>query len=217
VAFNQTFSNPTAGSSSAATWDWSFPAQPSNLKMLRINESPDVSLNPAGLGTQFCSPTAWPTLTSPFDPSLCPPGAKIGSFTIKSPSYSAPATGDVYIIAPTGSLGLPKIGVDVRPTTAPGNPAGVNVNFGFTMSLPQQDPTCDVATDPNGFCQQIYSFLGRGLPDVSISQAKLTFTNQIFTVGGAGCQSPIFTSVAMFTPISGSSSSIVDADPISGC
>lgn len=215
--FNQTFANPTAGASTSAVWDWDYASQATNLKNLEIKESKDVGLNFAAVGspTTLCPSSAMASGVSTFDASSCPASAKAGSFTINSPAYSGPATGDVYLI---NKSPIPWIGIDIKPTTAVGNPAGLNLAIGFAGGLQNVSATCNPDTEPSGFCQQQIRFQANNLPDVAIASAKLTFSRALFTLNSAdgACASP-FTTTGNFYSYANVITPFVDADSVSGC
>jgi hypothetical protein len=211
--FNQTFQTPTAGSITTSDWKWQYQVQPSNLKTLTVLLPPTVVLNFAELGSPsgMCPASSMPTSTSPFNPASCPASAKTGIFTLNSPTYFGPATGDVYLI--NNSTPFPWIGIDVNPSSASGNPAGVTLRFAFVTSLQQFDPLCDPDVE---ICQVQLTYTSSGLPNVSTNSAALAFTRPIFTLDPPPCTASVVTT-AKLKPFTGSTTTINDTDTISGC
>lgn len=226
-AFNSTFSDPTAGALTGVTWDWATSAGSSNIKTLGVDVDPRLAPNIPAFGSSDdqCPTSSMPTVTSAFDVSACPSQAKIGTFTIDSPDYSGPATGDAYIITKSP---VPWLGVNVSPSTAAGNPSGLTLQFVFVPSIQQVDPSCDPATDPSGFCQPRVHIQSFGLPNVSATSAQLAFngpdragvggtlSGKLFSLPSTDCSTPIETT-ARFTPFAGITYSVTDQDSISGC
>lgn len=225
--FSQTLSNPTAGELTGVTWDWTNSAGASNIKTLAVDSDPRLGPNvPAfGSGDDQCPSSSMPTLTSAFDVSTCPAQAKIGTFSIDSPDYSGPATGDAYIITKSP---VPWIGINVSPSTASGNPSGLTLQFPFVPSLQQVDPLCDPEIEPSGFCQPRFHVQSFGLPDVRVASAQLAFngpdrngangtlSGKLFYMPSIDCSTPMETT-ARFTPFAGIPYSVTDHDPITGC
>ncbi len=225
--FSQTLSNPVAGQLSGVTWEWSTSPGSSNIKSLIVDSDPRIGPNIPAFGTSEdqCPSSSIPTLTSPFDVSVCPSQAKIGTITIDSPDYAGPATGDLYIV---GKSPVPWLGVNIDPTTAGGNPSGLTLQFVFVPSIVQVDPSCDPETEPSGFCQSRVRIQSFGLPDVSIDTAQLVFdgpdrtgvngtlSGKLFYLPSTDCNTPLETT-ARLTPFVGPVYSVTDQDSFTGC
>ncbi|MBI2690791.1 MAG: hypothetical protein HYX29_02415 [Solirubrobacterales bacterium] len=167
LAFNptvtQTFSSPVAGTTSNVVADIDLPAGNSSIKNMTVLEPPVFGPNyPAfGRAADMCPGSAAGSGIA-FNPANCPAQSKVGAMTLNTPLLTTPLVGDVYLINKTP---LPWFGVKF-------DQPGISVRLTGVTDLPQVDPTCNQATDPNGFCQSQISVRFNAVPDVPITHVK---------------------------------------------
>jgi hypothetical protein len=220
--FNETFSSLVAGSNTAITLQWNNSG--SNVQTVRFDQDPRVGTNFPAFGTtaDMCPSSSMPTQSSTFDPAACPAAAKIGSVELTVPGAGGPVLGSIYTI---NKSPVPWYGVDVSSST---NPYGVTARFALTTTFPYVVPTCDPATDPNGYCQQFLRLTTTTLPNIQISSAKLiiggadrassvgAISSKPFNLTPTSCSTPL-KSTARFTSFGASIVTATDFDTMTGC
>lgn len=222
--FNETFSSLVAGSTTALTFEWNNTGGSSNVQSVRFDQDSRVGPNFPAFGNTAdqCPSSSMPLSTSTFNPAGCPASAKIGSVELTVPGAAGPVMGSIYVI---NKSPVPWFGIDVSSST---NPYGVTARFALITTFPYVDPTCDPATDPNGWCQTFMRLQSTALPNIQISTAKLTIggpdrPGSVGTIPGkpfylapTDCATQL-KSTARFTPFSGTAVTATNLDQMTGC
>lgn len=161
---SQTLSNNAAGSLTGITANVTLPQDNGTIRALRINEPPALGPNfPAfGVNADQCPTGAIASAGATFDPTNCPPQARVGQMTITTPLLVTPLVGDIYLV---NKSPLPWFGVKF-------DQPGISIRLNGITSTPQVDPACDPLTDPMGFCQTQISTSFSGVPDTPVSTVK---------------------------------------------
>jgi hypothetical protein len=159
---SQEFSNMNAGETTGVKTTIDVPQGQSSLGRVRANEPINIAPNfPSfGVNADQCPSSAAANGNSLFDPTGCPPQAKVGTMTIDTLLLPAPLLGDVYLI---NKSPLPWFGVVLRTT-------GVDIRLVGVTTVPQVDPTCDQLVDQ---CQTQISTQFGNLPDQPMTRMVL--------------------------------------------
>lgn len=220
----QTLSSTQAGTTSNVVANLDLPTGHSSIKNMTVVEPPVLGPNyPAfGRAVDMC-PGSAATTTIPFNPSGCPAQAKVGTMTLDTPLLTTPLTGEVFLINKTP---LPWFGVKF-------DQPGISVRLTGITDLVKVDPSCDEATDPNGFCQKQISVAFTNVPDVPITHVTFALNSgprarpgglpplagELLVLSDAGdttCQpnSPARSNIDSY---SGKSVSVTQPIPVTGC
>jgi hypothetical protein len=156
----QTFSSLEANTLSNVVANIDLPAGHSSIQNMTVLEPPVFGPNyPAfGRAADKC-PGSAASLTTDFDPTNCPDVAKVGTMTLETPLLTEDLVGTVYLVNKTP---LPWFGVKF-------DDEGISVRLTGITDLVQVVPSCNEATDPNGFCQKQISVRFTNVPDVPIT------------------------------------------------
>ena len=159
----QNFSSLQAGTTSKVVATIDLPEGHSSIRNMTVVEPPVFGPNyPAfGRAADKC-PGGSASTTTAFDPTNCPAVSKVGTMTIETPLLTDDLVGDVFLINKTP---LPWFGVKF-------DQPGISVRLTGYTDLVKVDPSCDEATDPNGFCQTQISVRFENVPDVPITHVR---------------------------------------------
>lgn len=172
ASFNTLPTAPTAGSTVQFQNSINFPADNGSgngsIRNITVKLPPEFGPNAPSFGSpsDMC-----PSLNVPqaFSPSTCPPQARIGTATIRTPLLPDPVIGDVYFI---NKAPLPYLGIDVSPTATNPAPKGVYIRiWGTTSTATLLNQSCD-----DSFCQAQISASFVNLPDAPISSIQMDLT-----------------------------------------
>lgn len=174
--FSQTIDNPVAGQATGVRATVTLEDDDSGIKRMVVVEPPSIAPNfPAfGQPDDQCPPSAAPEGGSTFDPTVCPPQARVGTMAITTPLLPYVLEGDVYLIEASP---IPWLGVSF---TEP----GISVRLTGITSTPKVVPTCNPLTTPGGCRTQIAVDFDE-IPDVPIKRVDFVLDGPSRTgVGG---------------------------------
>jgi hypothetical protein len=210
--FNQTYSNASGNTTTGLTIAAGITGSESQITQLTVSESSLVGFNfPAyGSTADRCPSASMPTDTSAFNPATCPAKSKIG--TITAVVGSTTKTGSIYVINKNPA---PWFGVDL----------GSSFRFALVPTFPYEVPSCDPATDPNGFCQQYLqlrttSFGSNKIKSTTIKLggvSRAPLPSDPFSINQTNPCSPSTLTKGAIKNAAGSTTTISDTDLLTGC
>ncbi|HEV7948564.1 MAG TPA: hypothetical protein VGP24_02230, partial [Glaciihabitans sp.] len=252
IGFNPTISyslsNPQAEATTGMTADVNIPFDHSPIRGLTVKLPPFIAPGfpsfgvtadqcPNGSQTNVSPPSTTPQYLS-FDPTNCPPQARVGLMKITTPLLDNPLFGDVYLI---NASPIPYLGIDINPNVVvpagqQPNPQGVTIGLvGTTTTLQYLPATVSDPPEP-GFCNpdietcaQAIQATFTSLPDVGLNGVNMVLgginTNRVSVQAGnpildpnilviaaagdaAACQNAGFNAIATFNPWRGTPTAV---------
>jgi hypothetical protein len=173
------FTDPTAGHLTNATVTTSFPLGSSAVSGVSFGYGQGLGYNWGGAigdtSTDACPVTSNNNAPS-FDPSSCPPQAKIGTVTLTSPLFAAPLSGKLYVVQKSP---VPLLAYDV-------NAGGARFRASIAQSFPQIDPNCDPTDVDSGTTCYSQIQITMTTPPIPLTQISIAYSGDAGRMAASG-------------------------------